>query len=112
MDKEQLANKATEVLQPFETGNLMNTLQNLSLSQIFSHPAVLITILIVFFFGVVRKSKTVLLILFSLIALIIMARYTLPPPGEEITFKSLLPFVGGGLVMGAVIIYVSLIKSD
>ncbi len=110
MDKQQMAEKATEALRPLETANLMTTIQTLTLQQIFSHPAVLITILGLFFFGVVKKSKTVLLTLFALIGLIVIMRYAMPAPGEELTMKSIFPFVGAGIVIGGVIIYFSLVK--
>ena len=112
MDKEQLAEKATEALRPFETANLMNTIQNLTLKQIFTHPTFLIIVTAVFFFGVVKRSKTVLLTLFTLIAFIVIARFALPAPGEELSMKSMLPFIFGGLIIGGVIIYFTLIKSD
>ena len=112
MDKEQLAEKAVEALRPFETANLMNAIQHLTLKQIFTHPAVLIIVTAVFFFGVVKRSKPVLLTLFTLIGFIVIARFAMPAPGEELSMKSMLPFIGGGVVIGAVIIYFSLIKSD
>ena len=112
MDKEQLAEKATEALRPFETANLMNTIQNLTLKQIFTHPTFLIIVTAVFFFGVIKRSKTVLLTLFTLIAFIVIARFAMPAPGEELSMKSMLPFISGGLVIGGVIIYFTLIKSD
>ena len=110
MDKQQLAEKATETFRPFETDNLIHTLQTLSLQQIFSNPVVLIVIALVFFFGVIKRSKTVLLTLFSLIGLIVILRYAMPAPGEELSLKSLVPFAFGGLAIGGVIVYVSLIK--
>ncbi|KAB0666144.1 hypothetical protein F6V25_06640 [Oryzomonas japonica] len=112
MDNQQLAEKATEALRPFETANLMNTIQHLTLKQIFTHPAFLVVVTAIFFFGVVKRSKTVLLTLFTLIAFIVIVRFSIPAPGEELSLKSLLPFISGGLVIGGVIIYFSLIKSD
>jgi predicted RND superfamily exporter protein len=112
MDKEQLAEKATEALRPFETANLMNTIQNLTLKQIFTHPPFLIIVTAVFFFGVVKRSKTILLTLFTLIAFIVIARFAMPAPGEELSVHSMLPFIFGGLLIGGVIIYFTLIKSD
>lgn len=112
MDNQQLAEKATEALRPFETANLMTTLQNLSLQQIFSNPIILITIALVFFFGVIKRSKTVLLTLFGLIGMIVILRFAMPAPGEELSLKSLIPFVGVGIAIGGVIIYFSLIKSE
>jgi len=35
MEKQQMLDKTAEVLQPFETQNLMSTIQNLTLQQIF-----------------------------------------------------------------------------
>ncbi|HEY3308727.1 MAG TPA: hypothetical protein VGJ93_09755 [Desulfuromonadaceae bacterium] len=110
MDKQQLTEKATEVFRPFETDNLIHTLQTLSLQQIFSNPVVLIVIALVLFFGIIKRSKTVLLTLFSLIALIVILRYAMPAPGEDLSLKSLVPFAFGGVFIGGVIIYFSLIK--
>ena len=112
MDNQQLAEKATEVLRPFETANLMTTLQNLTLQQIFSNPIILIIVALVFFFGLIKRSKTVLLTLFGLIGLIVILRFAMPPPGEELSLKSLIPFIGVGIGIGGVIVYFSLIKSE
>jgi Cu/Ag efflux pump CusA len=112
MDKQQLVEKTTETLRPFETSNLIETMQHLSIKQVFSHPAVLILIIIFFFFGVVKRSKIVLLSLFSLICIAVIMRYAMPAPGDDLSMSSMLPFIGGGLVIGAVVIYFSLIKSD
>jgi hypothetical protein len=111
MEKQQFIEKTTEVLRPFETANLMTTLQSLTLAQIFTNPVVLIIIVAVLFFGVLKKSMPVLLTLFFLIAMIIFMRYAMPAPGEELTLSSILPFVGAGITIGGVIIYFTMIKS-
>jgi len=112
MDKQQLVEKATETLRPFETSNVIETMQHLSIKQVFSHPAVLILIVVIFFFGVVKRSKPVLLGLFSLICIAVIMRYAIPTPGDDLSMSSMFPFIGGGLLVGGVIIYFSLIKSD
>lgn len=112
MDKQQLVEKTTETLRPFETSNIIDAVQNMNINQIFSHPVVLIVIAAVFFFGVIKRSKTVLLSLFSLFCVAVIMRYAMPAPGDDLSFKSLLPFIGGGLLVGGVVIYVSLVKSD
>ena len=112
MDKQQLVDKTTETLRPFETANLIETIQHLSIKQVFSHPVVLILIVAIFFFGVVKRSKTVLLSLFSLICVAVIMRYAMPVPGDDLSMSSMFPFIGGGLLVGGVIIYFSLIKSD
>ena len=111
MEKQQLIEKTTEILRPFETSNLMTTMQTLTLAQIFSNPVVLIIIIGALFFGILKKSMPVLLTLFFLIAMIIFMRYAMPAPGQELTMSSLLPFVGAGLGIGGVIIYFTMIKS-
>jgi len=111
MEKQQLIDKTTEVLRPFETSNLMNTMQTLTLSQIFGNPVVLIVIVAVLFFGVMKKSTPILLTLFFLIAMIVFMRYAMPPPGQELSLSSIFPFVGAGIVIGGVIIYFTMIKS-
>lgn len=112
MDKQQLIEKTTETFRPFETSNLIETVQHLNIKQIFSHPVVLILIIAIFFFGVVKRSKAVLLSLFSLISIAVIMRYAMPAPGDDLSMSSMFPFIGGGLVIGGVIIYISLIKSD
>jgi uncharacterized membrane protein len=111
MEKQQLIDKTTEVLRPFETSNLMTTMQTLTLSQIFSNPIVLIFIIGVLFFGILKKSTPVLLTLFFLIAMIVFMRYAMPPPDQDLTLSSILPFIGAGIAIGGVIIYFTMIKS-
>jgi len=112
MDKQQLVEKTIETLRPFETSNLIETVQHLNIKQIFSHPVVLILLIAIFFFGVIKRSKAVLLSLFSLISIAVIMRYAMPAPGDDLSISSMLPFIGGGLVIGSVVIYISLIKSD
>lgn len=112
MDKQQLTEKTTETLRPFETANLIDTMQHLNVKQLFSHPLVLILILAIFFFGVVKRSKTLLLSLFSLFCVAVIIRYAMPVPGDDLSFSSMFPFIGGGLLVGGVIIYFSLIHTD
>ena len=112
MDKQQLIEKTTETLRPFETSNLIDTMQHLSLKQIFTHPIILIIIVSIFFYGMFKRSKTIFLSLFSLFAFSLIIRYAMPAPGEDLSFTSTLPFIGCGLFIGFVVIYYSLIKSD
>jgi hypothetical protein len=111
MEKQQLIEKTTEVLRPFETSNLMATMQTLTLSQIFSNPVVLIIIIGVLFFGVLKRSTPVLLTLFFLVAMIVFMRYAMPAPGQELTLTSIGPFIGFGVAIGGVIIYFTMVKS-
>ena len=111
MEKQQFMEKATEVLRPFETSNLMTTMQTLTLTQIFTNPIVLIFIIGVLFFGVLKRSLPVLLTLFFLIAMIVFMRYAMPVPGQELALSSVFPFVGAGVLIGGVIIYFTMIKS-
>jgi hypothetical protein len=73
---------------------------------------VLVLIVGFFIFGVYRRSKVVLLSLFSMISIALIMRYAIPSPDDNLSFSSTLPFIGGGLLIGIVIIYFSLIKAD
>lgn len=110
MEKQPLLEKTAEVLRPFETQNLMNTIQNLTLQQIFSNWVFLLFTFGLIFFGIYKRSKTVLLTVFSLLALIVMVRFAMPAPGEELGMKTILPFIGFGLGIGGVLVYFSFIK--
>lgn len=112
MDKQQLVDKTTETLRPFETANLIETMQHLTVTQVFSNPAVLIIVSVIFIFGVVKRSKPVLLSLFALFCIAVIVRFAMPAPGDDLSTSSLLPFIGGGLLIGCVTIYFTLIKSD
>jgi hypothetical protein len=112
MDKQQLVDKTVETLRPFETSNLIETMQHLNVKQIFSHPAVLICIIAIFFFGVIKRSKAVLLSLFSLFCIAIIVRYAMPAPGDDFSMSSILPFIGGGLLIGGVVVYFTFVKTD
>jgi hypothetical protein len=91
---------------------LIDTVQHLNVNQVFSNPVVLILIIAIFFFGVVKRSKTVLLSLFALFCIAVIIRYAMPAQGDDLSFQSLMPFIGGGLLVGCVVIYFSLIKTD
>ncbi len=112
MDKQQLVEKATEAFRPFETENVIQALQNLSFKHLLAHPVVLILIIAVALFGVAKRSKPILLSLFSLFGIAVIIHYAMPSPGNDLSLSSTLPFVGGGLLIGLVVIYYSLIKSD
>ncbi len=110
MEKQELLDTTTKALRPFETQNLMTTIQNLTLHQIVTHWSFLLITFGLIFFGIYKRSKTVLLTVFFLLALIVMVRVALPAPGEQLGLKTILPFVGFGLGIGAVIVYFSFIK--
>ena len=113
MNKQELIEKTAEHLRPFETDNLLHTMQELTLQQIFTNPVILLIIGAVFFFGVYKRSKTVLLTLFGLIGLLVIMRYAMPASSDaELSLQSVVPFVTIGAVIGVVIVYFSLIKSD
>jgi len=110
MEKQELLEKTVEVLRPLETQNLMTTIQNLTLQQIFSNWIFLLVTIGILFFGVYKKSKPILLTLFFLVALIVMVKFAMPPPGEELSMNSLIPFAAFGLGIGGVIVYFIFIK--
>lgn len=110
MEKQEMVERTVEVLRPLETQNLMTTIQNLTLQQIFSNWVFLLVTLAVLFFGVYKRSKTVLLTLFFLLALIVMVKFAMPAPDQELSMKTILPFAAFGLGIGGVIVYFMFIK--
>ena len=72
----------------------------------------MLTILaILLFYAVIKRSKFVILTLFTLFSLMLLIQYTLPTSGD-LSLSSLLPFVFGGLAIGAVLIYFIFIQGD
>jgi len=111
MEKEKMISRTQEVLSPFETDQIVRFVKELSITTIFENPYILGILVIVFFFAVIKRSKFVLLFLFTLLSLMALVRYTLPL-GAEMTATSMLPFAFGCLGIGAVLIYFIFIKVE
>ena len=111
MQKEQILEKTEKILSPFETENIVKFLKQLSIETVFHNPAILALLVVVFFFAVIKRSKFVLLFLFTLLTLMALVRYTLPS-GPNLSVSSLLPFAFGSLGVGAVLIYFVFIKAE
>ena len=114
MGKQQIIDQAKEKLTPFETGNIVDFIQNLTLKSVMEHPLIIVVFLIFAFYAVVRRSKFVLLFLFSAISIMLLVRFTLSPEvvGGGLTVGSTLPFIVGGLAIGGALIYFTFIKND
>ncbi len=112
MENQQLLEKTKETLSPFETEHIFNFIRTLSVQSAMEHPLFIGIILILLFYGIVKRSKFVLLFLFASFAIMLLIRYTMPAEGAELNVKSTLPFVFGGVAIGAALIYFTFIKSD
>lgn len=112
MDKQQLIEKTTETLRPFETANLVHTVQNLTLHQIVTNPVLIIAIALFFFMGVIKRSRPVLFMLFALMVTILLLRYAMPASGTSLTIMETLPLFGGAILVGGVLLYYTFIKVD
>lgn len=113
MEKEAMLGKAKSTLAPFETENIINFMKHLTLKSAMENPLVIGIFLVFFFFAVIKRSKPVLLTLFSVIAIMFLVRFTLPvEQGNELTLSSTLPFAFGALAIGSALIYFMFIKGD
>jgi hypothetical protein len=111
MEKEKIIVKAQEVLSPFETEQIVRFLKDLTIKTIFENPLVLGILIVVFFFAVVKRSKFVLLFLFTLLALMALVHFALPT-GNDMNAMAMIPFAFGCLGIGAVLIYFIFIKVE
>ena len=111
MEKQEMMNKAQTALEPFETQNIVKFIKHMSTQSFIDNPWLIVIFLMVFFYAVVKRSRFVLLFLFSFFSIMLLIRYTLPADGE-LSVKSLLPLAGGGVAIGSVIIYFSFIRTD
>jgi len=111
MEKTQIIDKTKDVLSPFETENIVKFIKELSFDTLFTHPIFLGILLVVFFFAVIKRSKFLLLFLFTCFSVAALLHFFLPESGE-MTLSSLLPFAGGGVAIGSVIIYFGFIKAE
>jgi hypothetical protein len=111
MEKEQIISRTEEILSPFETENIIRFVKELSFKTVMDNPWILGLLVVVFFFAIIKRSKFVLLFLFTLLSLMALVQYTLPQ-GGELTVTSFLPFAFGCLGIGAVLIYFIFIKVE
>jgi len=116
MDKQQIIEKTVEVLRPFETANIMNTIQTMTFKDLFTNPVTLLIVVLLLYFGLIKRSKAVLLTMFGLAGTICILRYAMPAASVdgpvETSLGSLVPFVVGGVIVGGVIVYFAFIKSE
>jgi hypothetical protein len=110
MEKEQLITKTEQVLSPFETESIIRMIKELSFQTMMDNPWILALLVVVFFFAVIKRSKFVLLFLFTLLSLLALVQYTLPQ--GELAVTAFLPFAFGCLGIGAVLIYFIFIKVE
>lgn len=114
MDKQQLLDQAKETLTPFETANIVDFIQHLTLKSAMEQPWIIGIFLFFAFYAVIRKSKVVLIFLFAGISIMLLVRFALSPEvvGGGLSVRSVLPFAAGGVVIGGALIYFSFIKGD
>ena len=113
MEKQELLNRTAKSLSPYETGNIINFLQNLTMKSAMEHPLFIGFFLVVAFYAVVKRSKFVLGCIFTAIAIMLLVRYTMPTgPEDMLTLSTTLPFAFGGLVIGGILIYFIFIKTE
>lgn len=114
MEKQQMLDQAKERLTPFETGNIVDFIQHFDTQKAMDHPLMVILFLIFGFYAFIKRSKPVLLLLFTAIAIILLVRYTLAPEtlSQGLTVQASLPFALGGLAIGGAFIYLVFIKHD
>jgi len=112
MEKDAILRKTIETLTPFETGNMMQFIRNLTVKDAITNPWFIGIFLIIAFYAIVVRSKFVLSILFTAASLLILLRYTLPAEGDSLSMSSTLPFAFGGIAIGAVLIYLIFIKTE
>lgn len=111
MEKQQILSKSQEVISYFETENIVRFVKELNFKTIVDNPWILGLLVVVFFFAVIKRSKFVLLFLFTLLSLTALVHYTLPAE-VEMTAMSLLPFAFGCIAICGVLIYFIFIEAE
>jgi hypothetical protein len=112
METQTWLEKLKDLLNPFETEHISSFIRNMSAKTVMENPWIIGVFVIIFFYAVVKRSKFVLLFLFASITLAVLVRFTMPAEGDSFTLNTTLPFAFGALAIGAVIIYITFIKSD
>jgi len=106
--------KLMAMLHNFETENLVALMQEMNLAELIANPAFLGTMAVIAAICLFTKWHGLLAIVFGLTGFTWLLSYTLQQ-GTELDGASnptLLVFVGGGVVIVGVVIYLLFIKSD
>ena len=113
MEKQEILDKGKEALSPFETQNIIAFVKGLTLKSAMENPWIIGILGLLIFYGVFKRSKFVLSMVFAIVSIALLIRLTLPSgEGNELTLGSTIPFALGGLVIGAFLIYFIFIKSE
>jgi hypothetical protein len=112
METQTWLEKLKELLNPFETEHISSFIRNMNAKTVMENPWIIGVFVVIFFYAVVKRSKFVLLFLFASITIAVLVRFTMPAEGDSFTLSTTLPFAFGALAIGAVIIYITFIKSD
>lgn len=112
MEKTVIIEKTLTALSPFETANMVEFLNNLTIRDAITNPWFVGIFLVISFYAVIVRSKFVLSVLFTAISLLLLIRYTMPAEGDSLSMSSTLPFAFGGLAIGGVLIYLNFIKTE
>lgn len=110
MDKEELLERTVELLQPLEAQHLMKTVQHLTMQELFSNWMLWAITLPLIIYGVCKKSKMMLLTIFFLFVLIVVVKFAMPSPNEEMSLRSIIPFMVVGVGAGSIIVYFLFVK--
>jgi|ERR1035441_5213450 hypothetical protein len=111
METGNILDRIEKALTPLETENVINFFKELSLKTLMDNPWMLFILAFVLLFAIFKRSKFILLFLFSFIMFIALIHYTLPS-GKDLTVTSFLPFAFGSLCIGLVILYFAFIKTE
>jgi hypothetical protein len=112
MAKQELMLRLQEILIPLETENLVTYVHTLTFEKAMRNPWLIGFFLLVLFYAVVKRSRPMLLLLFSVVSLAGLLATSLPKPDEEMSAAALLPLASGLLCIGSVLIYFLFIRED
>lgn len=112
MEKEPILNKTQEVFTTLETENIVKVAKELTFKTVMDNPLILALLAIVLIYAVLKRSKFILLFLFTLLTLMALVHYALPESVELTSFTTYLPFAFGCLGVGSVLIYFIFIKVE
>jgi hypothetical protein len=104
--------KLKEYLAPFETERIVEFMRNLDAKTVMENPWIIGVFIVVFFYAVIKRSKFVLLFLFSCITIALLVRFTMPTPGTELTLNTTIPFAFGAIAIAGTVIYFAFIKHE
>ncbi len=97
-------------LAEYDAARLMELLRELDWSSLLANPIVWVVTLSLLVIMIWKKQFTMLVLVCSLVAFVVLLQSTLPPEGEAMELSEILKFIGGSALLAGLNLYFLLVR--